>query len=864
MSLDNIYNYNYGSNVVTNGNFVAIGNPPSKDYEVCEGFGRVGQVFLIKKDKFNENYTLQKIYTKKDFVNIFPYYTEQSGSSALTASFFAESGSFSDYLTSASLLVLEDGNTFIYQSNYGKAIDLSDYFLAVGDTYFSASSTDLGTESGYASVDIFEINPNYSYTPSFGVTFSNKNQIDYVLPELPVCSITGSIDDEFGYSVSISNNFLAIGAPNYDSGRGIVYLYKYTDNDFYCKFSLYTTLSCSATDYPDQYRFGSSISFDKKFEDRMVVGSNQLSQSNVYVFFDSGSTGWKLSQTFSSNTSSTYYKLDDADFEFFASGSQINNRYGYSVSMYGDVIAVGSPNDLVYWEYSGSEELRQRGSVYVYQNAQCDTDINCNYSLITKLYGDSNTFKDNLFGHSVSVYDGKVLIGSPKPYFPFSSYFISESINNYYESYDTSDLGETSYCGQSLLYSVSASQTVQLTTTPIGKRKKLGKPYNGFGYSVSLTNENLVIGAPIPLVEDFHLSAVLITESGSASDSDYIPTSSYQAEQCGEESTFVYTNMEECITCSVSGNCLSGGFVFVDELGDYENVASQIFGEAYIYDAEDLQLNYNVGNVFYNTNTLILNNTGSVLYDLTLDPTDPTQSDLLMDFNTQLTLFEKQYICTIDPGEFNISTNPTAITSSIFDYGVVNQDRYNFNNLDIILRYVNYNMTYPPSEKWWENFVSGETDESIFGFFSSSIYDYESNKLNAELIGKCQNINFDINNDGIVTSQDGTVIWKYFISQLTPSNYKDYLNPNSKRTNYTDIIAFLDEKFGKKLVRNSLPEFSKYNELTANDSTGSYLAPYITSVGLYSGGDLVAIAKLAQPIKNTGEIPINIVVKWDT
>jgi hypothetical protein len=27
---------------------------------------------------------------------------------------------------------------------------------------------------------------------------------------------------------------------------------------------------------------------------------------------------------------------------------------------------------------------------------------------------------------------------------------------------------------------------------------------------------------------------------------------------------------------------------------------------------------------------------------------------------------------------------------------------------------------------------------------------------------------------------------------------------------------------------------------------------------------LVAVAKLAAPIKNTGEIPINIVVKWDT
>jgi hypothetical protein len=41
------------------------------------------------------------------------------------------------------------------------------------------------------------------------------------------------------------------------------------------------------------------------------------------------------------------------------------------------------------------------------------------------------------------------------------------------------------------------------------------------------------------------------------------------------------------------------------------------------------------------------------------------------------------------------------------------------------------------------------------------------------------------------------------------------------------------------------------------------LAPYITTVGLYSGGDLVAVAKLGMPIKNSGELPLNILVKWD-
>ena len=78
------------------------------------------------------------------------------------------------------------------------------------------------------------------------------------------------------------------------------------------------------------------------------------------------------------------------------------------------------------------------------------------------------------------------------------------------------------------------------------------------------------------------------------------------------------------------------------------------------------------------------------------------------------------------------------------------------------------------------------------------------------------------------------------------------------------MVAFLNNKTGKFSTDKIKSEFFNYNLSSSYDVTGSYLAPYITTVGLYSGAELVAIAKLAAPIKNTGEIPINIVVKWDT
>jgi len=49
------------------------------------------------------------------------------------------------------------------------------------------------------------------------------------------------------------------------------------------------------------------------------------------------------------------------------------------------------------------------------------------------------------------------------------------------------------------------------------------------------------------------------------------------------------------------------------------------------------------------------------------------------------------------------------------------------------------------------------------------------------------------------------------------------------------------------------------------DPTGSYLAPYITTIGLYDDdGDMVAIAKLPTPIKNLPDYDMNFIVRFVT
>lgn len=61
------------------------------------------------------------------------------------------------------------------------------------------------------------------------------------------------------------------------------------------------------------------------------------------------------------------------------------------------------------------------------------------------------------------------------------------------------------------------------------------------------------------------------------------------------------------------------------------------------------------------------------------------------------------------------------------------------------------------------------------------------------------------------------------------------------------------------------PEFLEYEYNSSIDPTGSFIAPYVTTIGLYDENmDMVAVAKLATPIKSTPDLPVNFLVRIDT
>jgi hypothetical protein len=124
----------------------------------------------------------------------------------------------------------------------------------------------------------------------------------------------------------------------------------------------------------------------------------------------------------------------------------------------------------------------------------------------------------------------------------------------------------------------------------------------------------------------------------------------------------------------------------------------------------------------------------------------------------------------------------------------------------------------------------------------------------------------DIDGDGVTSTNDAKLLMRYFIGrtgeQLTRGLVDGY--GDATRFKSVDIIEYLNEKTGKNIGRRIMSDFRDYEEKDKADSLGSYLAPYATTVGLYSGLELVMVAKLGKPIKILPNYPINFLIKFDS
>lgn len=680
-------------------------------------------------------------------------------------------------------------NFYYFGDSYGISVALSSSLVVIGCPFFYYSITTGSAILTGSCVDIYDIEnynsssnkyPLYTITNSFDSTYSNSTFGEAV-------SIV--------YSDILSSSVLVVGSSTANSNLGQVYIYTQSLSGNYLH---YQTLNGSVT---NGY-FGGSLKIDPSGSNRIVVG-NKSTGSAVYVYELNDTTyQWDLNDTLIEDRNLTG-SLNFIDFKPYFPGNQPSgSRYGNSVSIYGDTIIVGSPDDMYYYEWSGSNVLRNRGAVYFWKKCSEETD----WFLLQKSFGNENVLESNNLGFSVSIYNDKAVATSIREVKTYCTNYILNTLFKRFNCNPDDSVIDT--LGQFVIYNqlTSSNSSFWEIDSVFTKKKEYGYPYSNFGYSSAVYDREssiMSIGSPV----------------------------------------FIYN--PEQFTSSIFNN------IIYDTINGYN----------YIYNFNDLVNNYHIGNVFYRDGKIILSNSGSIFDNLLKNRSNLSEPMYNIEYKSNIKLYEKQVLCRIEPGEFNYSTNPTSLIPNSFDFDIDNNKYFDFTDLDLILKYINYQVN--GSYNWWKYMTFTNEEQSLFNLYSVNYNISSSYTSTYNTILTSNYYGFDIDGNNKVNLNDMYILWKYFNNNLNQTELFKYVEPKSTRKTLQQIVSYIEQKIGKFGGKSIKQDFFNFNYSSSVDPTGSYLAPYITTVGLYSGADLVAVAKLGMPIKNSGELPLNILVKWD-
>jgi plastocyanin len=198
---------------------------------------------------------------------------------------------------------------------------------------------------------------------------------EFSLDQVGIVANDGQVGDEFGFSTAISGDTLVIGARGDDDvagSAGSVYVYRRSGASFVFEQKL------TAASVGTLGLLGHSVSIDG---DTLLAGSFNVGNGvgHAYAFVRNDST-WTLQEEFLTEPGPTF------------------TGFGSSVSVEGDLAAIGAPFDDQFGDNAGA--------VYFFRRS------GTNWVLEQKLAA-ANPVASGEFGASVAMSDGRVVIGSP-------------------------------------------------------------------------------------------------------------------------------------------------------------------------------------------------------------------------------------------------------------------------------------------------------------------------------------------------------------------------------------------------------------------------------------------------------------------
>lgn len=277
-----------------------------------------------------------------------------------------------------------------------------------------------------------------------------------------------SAGDAFGTSVSISGEYIVVGATGEDhdetelnsvSNAGSAYIFK-RDQGGIDNWGLVKKLVAPVRNTTDNFGHSVSISGDDIVigvpnEDEDTLDLNNIGSSgSAYIFNrnEGGSNNWGIVRKITASVRAT------------------SDNFGYSVSVSGDYIIAGAPNE----DHDAAEQnvLGNSGSVYVYYRHQGGTN---KWGQVKKLVAGSRGFGDS-FGWAVAISGDNLVVGA------------------YLESEDASESNTLTNAGSAYIFNRN-----QGGANNWGQVKKINAGLRGitdnFGYSVAIFGERVVVGA---------------------------------------------------------------------------------------------------------------------------------------------------------------------------------------------------------------------------------------------------------------------------------------------------------------------------------------------------------------------------------
>ena len=325
--------------------------------------------------------------------------------------------------------------------NWGQVAKITASDGAIAD-YFGCS---VSTNGDIVVVGAIYDDDNGTDSGSAYIFYRNQGGIDQWGQARKITASDGVAYDQFGYSVSISDNTIVVGATNgdgngADSGSAYIFDRNQGGTDIWGQVKKIIASDGAAIDY-----FGRSVSISR---DTVVVGAygdddNGSGSGSAYIFDrdQGGINTWGLVKKITASDG------DDWD------------NFGWSVSISGDTVVVGAAND--------DDNGESSGSAYIFDRDQGGINT---WGQVKKITASDGAIAD-YFGSSVSISEDTVIVSAQKD---DDNGTDSGSAYVFYR-----DEGGIDYWGQ--VTKITASD---------------GDADDWFGISVAINGETVVVGVP--------------------------------------------------------------------------------------------------------------------------------------------------------------------------------------------------------------------------------------------------------------------------------------------------------------------------------------------------------------------------------